>query len=82
MQNKKGFNNQNRIKTICLFCGEEVERQQIRDCKAVCEECEIEVFSAEIPKPVTVKDYREQKRKEEEELFMKMMKRLMFKVKR
>jgi len=73
---------QNRIKTICLFCGEEVERQQIRDCKAVCEECAIEVFSAEILKPVTVKDYREQKRKQEEELFMKMMKRLMFKLKR
>lgn len=73
---------QNRIKTICLFCGEEVERQQVRDSKAVCKECDIEVFGAEIPKPITPKNYREQKRKQEEEVFIKMMKKLMFKVKR
>ena len=73
---------QNRIKTICLFCGEEVERQQDRMGKAVCEECDIEVFSAEIPKLITPKDYREQKRKQEEEVFMKIMNKLMFKLKR
>ena len=82
MQNINNGNSQNRIKTICLFCGEEVERQQIREAKAVCEECDIEVFSAEIPKLITPKDYREQKMKQEEELFMKMMKKLMFKIKR
>ena len=73
---------QNRIKTICLFCGEEVERQQIRDCKAVCEECEIEVFGTEIPKPITPREFYKRKQKDEEELFIKMMKRLMFKLKR
>lgn len=73
---------QNRIKTLCLFCGEEVERKQLINCKAVCEECDMEVFGTEIPKPITVKDYREQKRKQEEEVFIKMMKKLMFKVKR
>ena len=73
---------QNRIKTICLFCGEEVERQQIRKQKAVCEECEIEVFGTEIPKPITPREFYKRKQKDEEELFIKMMKRLMFKLKR
>jgi len=82
MSNTNDCLSQNRIKTICLFCGEEVEKKQLINYKAVCEECDIEVFGTEIPKPITPKDYREQKRQEEDEIFIKMMKRLMFKLKR
>jgi len=64
------------IKTLCLFCGEEVEKRQTFRGKAICEDCDKEVFNTKIYRTPTPDELYKQKRKEEEEMFIKVMKKV------
>jgi len=69
---------------ICLCCKEAVDEKQRQKDKAFCEDCEVHIFGNEpvsnpspfLKRPLTVREFRKQKRKKEEELFAKMMKRM------
>ena len=64
------------IKTICLFCGEKLSKMEERKGKAVCEECSSAVWNTKIQRTPTPDEYYKQKQKEEEEMFIKVMKRM------
>ena len=69
------------IKVICFNCKEPVGRKQERKDKAFCEDCADMIFRPEPEKrPMTPKEYWRQKQKQEEEIFIKMMKRILRKL--
>ena len=70
---------QNRIKTICLFCREEVEKKQIIKGKVICEVCDVSVFNAKVPRQETPDEYYKSKRQKEEEMITKLIKQLILK---
>ena len=66
----------NAIKTICLLCGEKLTKVEERKGKAICEDCSFEVWNTKIQRTPTPDEFYKQKRKEEEEMFIKVMKKL------
>ena len=70
---------QNRIKTICLFCGEDVEKKQKIKGKVVCEMCDVSVFNAKVKRQETPDEYYRSKRQQEERILTKLIKRLILK---
>ena len=70
---------QNRIKTVCLFCGEEVEKKQIIKGKVICEVCDVSVFNAKVLRQETPDEYYKNKRKKEEAMITKLIKQLILK---
>lgn len=70
---------QNRIKTICLFCREEVEKKQVINGKVICEMCDVSVFKAQLQRQATPDEYYKNKRQKEEEMITKLIKQLILK---
>ena len=70
---------QNRIKTICLFCGEEVEKKQIIKGKVICEVLDVSVFNAKVLRQETPDEYYKNKRQKEEAMITKLIKQLILK---
>ena len=70
------------IKTLCLFCGEELSKVEERKGKAVCEDCSCAVWNTEIKRTPTPSEFYKQKQKEEEEMFIKVMKKMFLRRKR
>ena len=68
---------------LCLWCKEPVSEKRKREGKAFCDDCENHIFGNEpvsdpspfLKRTVTAKDFDEQNRKKEVELFVKMLKR-------
>ena len=67
------------IKVMCLFCGEEVGKSQEKKVKAICLDCDKEVFNTKVERTPTPMEYYKEIMKEEEEMFLKMMKRIFLK---
>ena len=65
-----------RIKTLCLFCGEEIDRIQYKKGKAICEDCDDSVINSVPKKELGEVESFKKKRKLDEEKFMKVMKTL------
>lgn len=66
------------IKTICHICKEHVEPEQERDGKALCSFCEERITGtpARLPeKSLTMKEMVRQINEEQEELFIKVMRK-------
>ena len=64
---------QNRIKTVCLFCGEEVEKKQIIKGKVICEVCDVSVFTAKVQRQETQDQYYKYKKQKEGEMTTKLI---------
>ena len=65
------------VTITCPVCGDPVGKKQEEKGEAFCEDCEGHIFHPDLPqRGTTIKDLRQQKRKEEEQLFLEVMKRL------